>query len=133
MSVLWNNTCRLNFRRMFVVSVDVATGSTATSIEYKKLFSRWNRRTLPLEPRYRCKSGLPNSCLRNDVLASRLLTKHISAHVWVLFTTWPSKLIWVRGRGLSTLGLGGHRPPKFWPGPPPNILVLTAKIRILKI
>ena len=35
-------------------------------------------------------------------------------------------------RGGSTLGPGGHRPPKCWPGPP-NILVPTAKIRVLKI
>jgi len=35
-------------------------------------------------------------------------------------------------RGGSTLGPGGHRPPKYWPGPP-NILVPTAKIRIVKI
>ena len=37
-------------------------------------------------------------------------------------------------RGGSTLGPGGHRPPKCWPAsPPPNILVPTAKIRIVKI
>jgi len=35
--------------------------------------------------------------------------------------------------GGSTLGPGGHRPPKCWPALPPNILVPTAKIRVLKI
>jgi len=41
-------------------------------VNYKKLISRWDRRTLPLEPRHRCTSSLPSSCLRNDVLTSRL-------------------------------------------------------------
>ena len=31
------------------------------------------------------------------------------------------------------MGPGEHRPPKCWPGPPPNILVSTAKICIVKI
>ena len=37
-----------------------------------------------------------------------------------------------QGRFYVGAGGGGHRPPKCWPGPP-NILVPTAKIRILKI
>jgi len=32
-----------------------------------------------------CTISLPISCLRNDVLASRLLTEHTSANVIVLF------------------------------------------------
>jgi len=40
---------------------------------------------LPLEPRHRCTNSLPSSCVRNDVLASRLLTEHTSADVGVLF------------------------------------------------
>jgi len=34
----------------------------------KKLISRWDRRTLPLEPRHRCTSSVPSTCLRNDVV-----------------------------------------------------------------
>ena len=39
----------------------------------------------------------------------------------------------VDDRGGSTLGPGGHRPPQMLARPPPDILVPTAKIRILKI
>jgi len=42
----------------------------------QKLISRLDSRTLPLEPRHRCKSSVLSTCLRNDVLASYLLTKH---------------------------------------------------------
>jgi len=42
----------------------------------QELISRLGNRTLPLKPHHRCTSGVPSTCLRNDVLASRLLTKH---------------------------------------------------------
>ena len=42
----------------------------------KKLISRLDGRMLLLEPRHRCTSSVSTTCLRNDVLASRLLTKH---------------------------------------------------------
>jgi len=40
-------------------------------------------RTLPLEPCHRCTSSVLGTCLRNDVLASCLLTKHTSDDVIV--------------------------------------------------
>ena len=43
----------------------------------QELISRLDSRTLPLEqPRHRCTSSVLSTCLRNDVLASCLLTKH---------------------------------------------------------
>jgi len=42
----------------------------------QELISRLDSRTLPLEPRHRCTSSALSTCLRNDVLASCLLTKH---------------------------------------------------------
>jgi len=38
--------------------------------------SRLDSLTLPLESRHRCTSSVLSTCLRNDVLASCLLTKH---------------------------------------------------------
>ena len=46
------------------------------SIYLQELISRLDSRTLPLEPRHRCTSSVLSTCLRNDVLASCLLTKH---------------------------------------------------------
>ena len=43
----------------------------------QELISRLDSRTLPLEPRHRCISSVLSICLRNDVLTSCLLTKHI--------------------------------------------------------
>ena len=42
----------------------------------QELISRLDSRTLPFEPRHRCTSSVLSTCLRNDVLASCLLTKH---------------------------------------------------------
>ena len=41
----------------------------------QEIVSSLDSRTLPLELRHRCTSSVPNTCLRNAVLASRLLTK----------------------------------------------------------
>jgi len=38
----------------------------------QELISRLDSRTLPFERRHRCASSVPSTCLRNDVLASRL-------------------------------------------------------------
>ena len=45
------------------------------SIVKQELISRLDSWTLPLEPRHRCTRSELNTCLRNDVLASCLLTK----------------------------------------------------------
>ena len=43
----------------------------------KKLISKWDRRTLPPEPRHCCTSSLSSSCLRNDIIASRFQANHL--------------------------------------------------------
>jgi len=45
-------------------------------VQRQELVSRLDSRTLPLEPRHRCTSSVLITCLRNDMLASCLLTKH---------------------------------------------------------
>ena len=50
--------------------------TTVLYCDNEKLISRWDRRTLPLEPRHRWTSNLPSSCLWNDVLASRVCIMH---------------------------------------------------------
>jgi len=63
-----------------------------------KLISRWNRRTLPLEPLHRCTSSLLSNCLRNDVLASRLLMNHAGADVMLFIVLWkiPHLIYWAQ-------------------------------------
>jgi len=45
---------------------------------WQELISRLDSRTLPLEPRHRCTSTVLSTWLRNNVLASCLLTKHVT-------------------------------------------------------
>jgi len=54
----------------------------------QELISRLDSRTLPLEPRHRCTSSVLyiSICLRNDVLARCLLTKHAPDDVIVTHT-----------------------------------------------
>jgi len=52
----------------------------------QELISRLDSRTLLLEPRHRCTSSVLSTCLRNDVLASCLLTKHTPDDVIVTHT-----------------------------------------------
>ena len=59
----------------------------------QELISSLDSRTLPLEPRHRCTSSVLSTCLRNDVLASCLLTKHapddvIVTHALLLYYLW---------------------------------------------
>jgi len=51
---------------------------------------------LLLEPRHRRTSSLSSSCLWNDVLASRLLTKHAPANVIVLHSLTNTALYLLR-------------------------------------
>jgi len=59
-----------------IVQVSILQLSTEKHKLEQELISRLDSRTLPLEPRHRCISSVLSTCLRNDVLASCLLTKH---------------------------------------------------------
>ena len=74
--------CR-EVRRQLVVCISVACLCVANDSSWlesryyqQELISRLDSRTLPLKPRHRCTSSVLRTCLRNDVLASCLLTKH---------------------------------------------------------
>jgi len=74
---MFASTCRL----LYIASCSCAGESLSRYsrglvIHVKELISRLDSRTLPLEPRHRCTSSVLSTCLRNDVLASCLLTKH---------------------------------------------------------
>ena len=61
-------TSRVNQKQM--------EGSKIHCTMEKELISRLDSRTLPLEPRHRCTRSVLSTCLRNDVIASSMLTKH---------------------------------------------------------
>ena len=67
---------------------DGQTDRIAISISRVRLDSR----TLPLELRHHCTSSVLSTCLRNDVLASCLLTKHSTHPRWRDSYTCPT--IW---------------------------------------